>query len=438
MNILNKDIHKITFDDIVTFCSEKQIEGIQLEYKKEFPQKGLAKNFASLSNTRGGLIIVGIEENKETGIPKVWDGVKNEGKLIERVHQFAAQVEPLPSYEACITNEKEEKVFLLIRIFEGDRTPYYVQNDANIWVRTGNISNPIDIASSDALELLFRKKEKAEQTRLIYIERTEDIFSAALERAEKERLQKIVFEKQNFEKEQRLAGVEKVDLGQLKSSYVQNELGSNTSICTILLQPFFPKKSFITPFELKNKIPQLQAKSSWGSEFPNYSQETIPEGVLSFKWNKSTGKLFCEQIFCNGLIYNSRDILLIDENGLRKINMSFIADLFYMTLLFGRTFFGLINFIGHILGHIMIQDLSETYIHQIELRNNRVVFPDPHICLLNNYKWDIDLDTSILNNQVELFNYFVEKMNEIYVGFNFSPQNSNLYNEFLKELGWVQ
>ena len=124
MKLLNTPVKDLTFDDVIVFCKEKQVEGVQIDYKKEFPQKGLAKHFASFSNKRGGIIIIGVEEDTKTGIPIKWEGVKNEGKLIDRVHQFAANVEPLPNYEVATTNEVGGKVFLLVRIFEGDVTPY--------------------------------------------------------------------------------------------------------------------------------------------------------------------------------------------------------------------------------------------------------------------------------------------------------------------------
>ena len=127
MKLLNDPIKNISFDDVVSFCKEKHIEGLQIDYKKEFPSKGLAKHFAAFSNTRGGLIIVGVEEDVK-GLPVKWAGLKNEGKLIDRVHQFASNVDPIPSYETCVTDEKNGKVFLLVRVFEGDQTPYYVQN----------------------------------------------------------------------------------------------------------------------------------------------------------------------------------------------------------------------------------------------------------------------------------------------------------------------
>ncbi len=128
MYILNKPIETFGFDDIAAFCEEGHIEGIQLDYKRELP-KDLAKHFAAFSNTRGGVIIAGVDEDKEAGAPKTWDGVENEGKLVERVYQYAANVEPLPSLRVHPTDERNGKVFLLIRIFEGDRTPYYVQNE---------------------------------------------------------------------------------------------------------------------------------------------------------------------------------------------------------------------------------------------------------------------------------------------------------------------
>ena len=83
-----------------------------MEYKKEFPKKGLAKQIASFCNTRGGLIIIGIEEDEKIGTPKSWVGIENNGKLLERVHQYAAQVEPIPDYKVCTTDEKNGNVFI--------------------------------------------------------------------------------------------------------------------------------------------------------------------------------------------------------------------------------------------------------------------------------------------------------------------------------------
>ncbi len=122
------------------------------------------------------------------------------------MHQFAANVEPIPDYDVAVTNESNGKVFLLIRIFEGDSTPYYVQNDSNIWVRTGNITNPVDIASPEALSLLFGKREKASRARSVFIEKADDVYEAALQRAERERLTLIAAEKEREQQEAQTRG----------------------------------------------------------------------------------------------------------------------------------------------------------------------------------------------------------------------------------------
>src|SRR5918998_3340839 len=201
MKILNTPIHELTFNDVVAFCAQKHVEGIQIDYKQGIPPKGLAKQFAAFSNTRGGVIIVGVEEDSKTGVPLKWEGIQNQGKLIDRVHQFAANVEPIPDYDVRVTNESNGKVFLLIRIFEGDSTPYYVQNDFNDYVRTGNITNLIDIASPEPLSLLFGKREQASRARNVFIDRADDVYDAALSRAERERLTFIASEKERKKQE---------------------------------------------------------------------------------------------------------------------------------------------------------------------------------------------------------------------------------------------
>jgi hypothetical protein len=52
-----------------------------------------------MSNRYGGLIIVGVEEDRQTGKPSKCEGITDDGKQIDRVHQFA-NVRPLPTYDA--------------------------------------------------------------------------------------------------------------------------------------------------------------------------------------------------------------------------------------------------------------------------------------------------------------------------------------------------
>lgn len=126
MDILNKPNSINTFQDIVDFCKQGEREGYELDYKQDLPPGGLSKHFAAFSNTRGGLIIIGVEEDKTTGIPKAWAGIDAKAQSIETIHQWASNVTPIPRYEVHATDIQKGKFFILIRILEGDRTPYYV------------------------------------------------------------------------------------------------------------------------------------------------------------------------------------------------------------------------------------------------------------------------------------------------------------------------
>ena len=96
MIVLNKDVEKITFEEVEDFCIEKRPEGVEIDYKKDLTSKqdGLTKHFASFANTRGGVIIIGIEENPTTYTPLKWEGIDENlvGKYKDKIHSWAKNV----------------------------------------------------------------------------------------------------------------------------------------------------------------------------------------------------------------------------------------------------------------------------------------------------------------------------------------------------------
>ena len=435
MKVLNQSIQDLSFDDIVSFCKEKHIEGIQIDYKKEFPNKGLAKHFASFSNTRGGLIIVGVEED-DKGLPVKWEGIENRGKLIDRIHQYAANVDPIPDYETCVTNEKKRKTFFLIRIFEGDITPYYVQNDSNIWVRTGNISNPIDIASPEALELLFNKREQALRSRSVFINRAYEVYSASLKRAEIERDELIARKQEEYLLEQRREGVENPSLDNFKTLVTKNKLGSNVAMCTVLLQPYYPRIAFANPLELKESVQQFRAIGRNYGDFPSLNVETIPEGVLNFSWREDIGHIECQQVYGHGLVFNSTDVLRIDDKKVKMFWLSSIGKLLFMTLLATRNLYKHFGYQGGVVGYLLLRDVENVVINRI-MPQGWHSFPSRGKCLLNKYRLDISTDTAIMNDPEALQVLFLELMRELYIGFNMAPPKNELFEAFLKDEEWL-
>src|SRR6266446_6437007 len=148
MDLLAQDFNTITFQDVVDFCDQKIVESTELDYKRVIPRE-LAKHVAAMSNQYGGLIIIGVEEDPKTGTPSKYEGITNDGKLIDRIHQVANNVRPLPSYTVRTTDEGKGKVFLLVRISEGGAPPYTTINDPTVYLRTGNITTPLRQADTD-------------------------------------------------------------------------------------------------------------------------------------------------------------------------------------------------------------------------------------------------------------------------------------------------
>lgn len=435
MDILNKPISTLSFDEIAKFCQQKYIEGIQLDYKRELPPKGLAKHFAAFSNTRGGLIIIGVEEDKEIGTPTNWEGIINEGKLVDKVHQYASDVEPVPSYEVHVTDEKEGKVFILVRIFEGDRTPYYVQNDSNLWVRTGNISCPVDIASPDYTEILFGKKNKAELARATYIDRAYQIYEAALSRAEKERLRLITEEKNEFEKKQQEIKETGTATFKVSSKYFKGQLGTSVSMFTLIAQPFYPGRALITPLDLLDSLDQIRVQTHTSQEFPPLNMEPIQDGLLNFDWNHNSGGIECGQLYSNGFIFRSIDVLRLNDQKDPHVYISHIANLLMTFLKSLGNFHRRTGFQGGIMGLLLLRDVADVWMNKIQ-PSRWNVWEDKK-SLLPVYKWNLELDTSIINNELSLQEYFLNILKEIYWSFGYKPADDKLYRDFLKESNWL-
>src|SRR6266699_1845514 len=298
VNLLARNIHGITYSYVVEFCKQKVLESVQLDYKLNIP-KDLAKHFATFSNTQGGLIIIGVGEDVQ-GLQTTYGGVPNDSKLVDRVHQFAANVTPLPTYDVCTTDEQNGTVFLLVRIDEGAATPYTTLNDPTVWIRTGNVSTP---ASREELLRLANKKRDAEAARSANIAFAEQYFMARVNEAEQERQQAIQAGGTN---------IYKYPLGSRE----------NSAILSLTLQPYYPNKQLTTPQELLRCIREYCGKEYQYTTFSNSSPETLPGGVASFGWYKSRGNINGEQLYANGVSNLMSDVLTTNlETGARIVSL---------------------------------------------------------------------------------------------------------------------
>ncbi len=434
MEILNKPIDTFSFQNVVDFCKLGYREGTQIDYKQDLPKDGLAKHFAAFSNTLGGVIIIGVEEDKKTGIPIAWNGVDNDAKRIERIYQWAGDVDPHPLYKVYPTHEENGKIFILVRIYEGDRTPYYVQNNANIWIRTGSIGNPIDISSPDWTELLFGKKEKAQLARSNYLNRAREVYESALSRAEHERLRLIKSEQEQYNKQNK--DIPQSQREPFKSNYYSHELGSQAAMCTFVLQPFFPARALTEPREIKRRLSEINHPPTYYSLWNR--TEPIPEGVLSFEWNERTGLIVCKQMYATGLVYFAEDVLHVQEDK-RNINTLIILHRLFLSFKQATNFYRIFGYQGGLQGSLTLKGVKGALVNPLEWDNRmRSIMHGDKRALMANYSWELaDLDTLILFDEKTFQSYFIELAKRIEWDLGYDDTDDNLVKQFLKAHGWL-
>lgn len=415
MTLLTKKITENTFESVVSFCEKEYPEGVEIDYKKEYPQKGLQKLVAAFSNTRGGVIIIGVEENKKSGKPVKWEGIEDNASYVERANQELGNITPLPDYQIHKTSASETgKVFLLIRVFEGNKTPYYVHNDANIWIRTGNVAKAIDIASPEWVELLIGKHAKAEKARNNYLRMADIVYDQSLKREERRRLNLIE------EAKKKADGSEK--------NYYQKELGTETGMCEITVLPFYPKQQLIPPQELLTKLNNYAYFPD--PMFPDPNLEPIPEGVLHFK-HAHTGYIECQQLYSIGLVYNKLNIMQI-TNGQELVHLSWLAGRLFRVLKVAGNIYKLSGYQGSLSLGVRLTNIEFMYINYIQPEG--LLFWDGiKEFLLDKYTLNFELDTRILNDKSAFFEFYYEAIKTIYWYVGLKNLDRGVFEKFVQD-----
>lgn len=169
-----------TYEELVEFLQKGFAENRNLDYKREIPEKNLSKTIASFANSKGGIIILGVEEDKETGKPIKWEGVDSDTKTREKIDQEISKITPSINCNVIKIDHKENKnkVFYVLNIPEGDNPPYYVINDKSCWIRRGTIRTE---ATPDDLKFLIEKKGKYIREKEILLEQSKIIYNNILE-----------------------------------------------------------------------------------------------------------------------------------------------------------------------------------------------------------------------------------------------------------------
>ena len=397
------------------FCDQQIVESTELDYKQVVP-RDLTKHFAAMSNRFGGLIIIGVEEDPQTGLPSKYEGIVNDGKLIDRVHQFANNVRPLPSYHVRTTDEVGGKVFLLIGISEGGAPPYTPKNDPTVYLRTGNITTPLERADVDIVRDLYAKRANAAAERRDNAAHATARLLVRLEQAEAEPTQG-----NNVSGD--ASTPEPIAPGKLRflASY---------------LQPFYPHRELAQPRTIFAELNNLRVThNNSGRYFPSLQMQPITRGMFSFEWRRQNLAFSCDQIYANGLFMHGESLARPWTDWGDDILLADIARNLYTTLLFGRGLYNEVGYSGLTRGALVLERASGARVQPIWPSGRRGPFFDSDLprAIDDMYSWPIEADTHQLSDDDWVHTYFYNRMREISWDLGVEDIARATMDEYIKE-----
>ena len=421
MDLFAQDFGSITFQDVVDFCDQRIVENTELDYKQELP-KDLSKHFAAMSNRYGGLIIVGVAEDSSTGLPITYEGVVNDGKQIDRVHQFANRVRPLPTYRARMTNEVNGKVFLLIRVNEGGAPPYRVNNDPTIYLRTGNVTTRISLTPADAevVRELYAKRANAEGVRQANVTRAKAVLLSMLEQSDLKAPEQVLHDQEP-------------DGGK---RFLLSDLDDSFRMLTGYLQPFYPGRELVRPREIHTALGEVRVINQLerGRFFPSlYNIRPMARGVLSVIWlGKGDVSFTADQVYANGFFSHSeQNGFTVQGDEAERILLADIARILYTTLLFGRKLYRRLGYSGLTQGAVQVTGAKGRPVRPGLLP--RQYWAEEPLAIDAAYRWPVEADTHQLSDDDWVRTYFYRTMREIYWDLGLEDVSEQVFDQFLGE-----
>ena len=295
MSIFTKPSTEISHQDVVYFCEQGIGEGVNLDYKKDFPPSGLERTISAFANTFGGVILIGVEDEDSKPKPP-FEGIEYKDRLEEKVWNIIVDnIYPPMFPEIRVCPPHNNKTFVIIRVPQSNETPHAIYNNTQVYVRTGNRNKLEDLATIEQLEWLRNRRKKSEELREMLCRRAEERYQTICE-------QKRV----------------RIEIGEFTLSFV----------------PLYPQRPLIALESIEGIIPQMKVLGGEGREFPWFplgGLEPIQDGMAAFFLNKDNGFITHTEINKFGLIYYKENIcwkgkLVSEENLLNMVTVIRILD----------------------------------------------------------------------------------------------------------------
>jgi len=134
----------------------KEGEGTTLDFKQSVSSAGkIAKTMVSFANTRGGVLLMGVRDNRTLC------GVRSEDEKF--VLDMAAHFYCRPELEIeIIEHEAEGKTLLEVKVPDGSDKPYYAKDEDGKWWVYVRVNDKSLLASKTTVDFLKRQQQNRE------------------------------------------------------------------------------------------------------------------------------------------------------------------------------------------------------------------------------------------------------------------------------------
>ena len=404
MSIFTKPINEISYEDVVSFCQQGIGEGINLDYKKDFPSSGLEKTVSAFANTFSGVILIGVED--EDSKPKSpFEGIEYKDRLEERVWNIIVDnIYPPVFPEIRVCPPHDNKTFVIIRVPQSNETPHTIYNNTQVYVRTGNRNKPEDLATIEQIEWLRNRRKKSEELREMLCRRAEERYRTICE---------------------------------------QKKVGIEFGEFTLSFTPLYPQRPLIALEAIEGIIPQMTVVGGEGRRFPWLPSglEPIQDGMLSFFLNKDNGFITHTEINRFGLIYYKECLiswnakLALKENLLHMLKVIRILDTSFEAI--GKYynmigFWGLVDIkfsLGRLLGIKFIPILPSNII-EIQLERTNIMEKE--------LSWRLITSASELKDSVVRQKRLLELGKDIGWSFGFKTSEDAIKQRLKAEGRWIE
>ena len=175
--MFTKSKDEITFEDVKTFCKGWS-EGVRVEYKRQIEvKKHIPKIVSSFANTLGGIFLIGVETDKtKNEVIFPIQGTPKKPGIEEQIQQSALTgIYPAVIPDVKIVDvPKNGNIVIVVRIDESVQAPHAIQNSTRIYIRTGSITQPYELAQIDRIEYMLKRREDSQAFTQQILNRIED------------------------------------------------------------------------------------------------------------------------------------------------------------------------------------------------------------------------------------------------------------------------